>query len=155
MSYDKALAQRTRAAVAALTPANERRILGGLAFMVNTHLACGLIGNDLVVQVGDQGYEQALKRGAGDMTQLSGRWMRRMLTGVSAGAGALVVMFPGGDMLFQGLFSGLPKRGMVTVPGPDVAADAELADWVGTGVAWALAQPPKPARGDGSGRSSR
>ena len=86
-------------------------MFGGLAFMVNTHMACGILGDDLMVRVGLEGYEQALARGARDMSEFSGR----------------------------------PMRGMVIVPGDMVTSNAELADWVGAGVTWAKAQPPKPA----------
>lgn len=76
MAYDEVLAERTRAVVAALAPADEKKMFGGLAFMVNTHLACGLIGDGLLVRVGEDAYEAALARGAEEMTRFSGRPMR-------------------------------------------------------------------------------
>ena len=38
-------------------------------------------------------------------------------------------------------------RGMVMVPGPDVAADDALAAWMDQAVAIARAEPPKPPKG--------
>jgi TfoX/Sxy family transcriptional regulator of competence genes len=109
MAFDEVLAARVRDVVARLAPVEEKRMFGGIAYMVNTHMACGLIGDDLMVRVGEDDYEPALDRGATEMTHFSGR----------------------------------PMRGMVIVPGPVLVDDAELADWVGSAVAWAQAQPPK------------
>ena len=35
-------------------------MFGGLAFMVNTHLACGVIHDDLLVRVGKENFEDAI-----------------------------------------------------------------------------------------------
>lgn len=47
--------------------------------MVNTHMACGLIGDDLMVRVEAAEYDRALERGATSMTPFSGRPMRGMV----------------------------------------------------------------------------
>ena len=52
-----------------------KKMFGGLAFMVNAHMACGLVGDDLMVRVGADGYDDALSRGADDM-DFTGRPMR-------------------------------------------------------------------------------
>lgn len=76
MAFDEVLAALVRDMVAGLAPTDEKRMFGGVAFMVNTHMACGLIGDDLMVRVDDEGYEPALRRGATEMTAFSGRPMR-------------------------------------------------------------------------------
>lgn len=37
-------------------------MFGGLAFMVNGHMCCGIVGKDLVVRVGAEEHEQALSQ---------------------------------------------------------------------------------------------
>ena len=108
MAYDEQLAARVRAVLAERTDFDEKKMFGGLAFMVNTHMACGLIRDDLMIRVGKENYDDALSRGAQVMD-----------------------------------FSGRPMRGMVMVPGPDVATDAPLATWVDEAVAFAQSEPPK------------
>ena len=39
-------------------------MFGGLAFMVNTHMACGLVGDDLMVRVGKDNHDAAITAGA-------------------------------------------------------------------------------------------
>ena len=78
MAYDEDLAGRTRELLAELTDFDERKMFGGLAFMVNTHMACGLIRDDLMVRVGKDDYDAALGRGAEPM-EMGGRQMRGMV----------------------------------------------------------------------------
>ncbi len=75
MVYDAALAARVRSAVAEHAPAQEKAMFGGLAFMVEDHMACGMMGDDLLVRVGTDGHDDALARGAREM-DVTGRTMR-------------------------------------------------------------------------------
>ena len=60
MAYSEHLAHRTRAALIASRHLEERLMFGGLAFMVNGHMCCGIIGEDLMVRVGPDLYESSL-----------------------------------------------------------------------------------------------
>ncbi|HKR51278.1 MAG TPA: TfoX/Sxy family protein, partial [Pseudonocardiaceae bacterium] len=53
----------------------ERKMFGGLTFIVNTHMACGIVKDDLMVRVGKDGHVAALARGAHVM-DFTGRPMR-------------------------------------------------------------------------------
>lgn len=53
-------------------------MFGGLAFRVNTHMACGIVGRDQTVRVGAERYEAALADGAREM-DFTGRPMRGMV----------------------------------------------------------------------------
>lgn len=67
MAYDEDLAGRIRAAVDAATgPEGYREIkmFGGLCWTVNTHMAVGTTGDDLMVHVGTDGVADALEQGA-------------------------------------------------------------------------------------------
>jgi TfoX/Sxy family transcriptional regulator of competence genes len=78
MAYDEDLAERVRSIVAPLTTFDELKMFGGLAFMVNTHMACGIIGDDLMVRVGKQGHDEAIRSGAREM-DFTGRPMRGLV----------------------------------------------------------------------------
>lgn len=61
MAFDEELADRTRAALgaASVTPA-EKKMFGGLAFMVAGNMCCGIMGEDLLVRVGPEASDSAL-----------------------------------------------------------------------------------------------
>lgn len=40
----------------------EKKMFGGLSFMVKGHMCCGVVGDELMVRVGPDGYEAALER---------------------------------------------------------------------------------------------
>ncbi len=48
MTYDQDLAQRVHIALASAPDVDTRLMFGGIAFMVGGHMACGVIGQDLM-----------------------------------------------------------------------------------------------------------
>ncbi len=61
MAFDEELADRVRdALVDAGADVVERKMFGGVAFMVHGHMTVGIVGSDLVVRVGPDDYEDAL-----------------------------------------------------------------------------------------------
>ena len=60
MVYDKDLAQRVRDEMIDLPGFVEKRMFGGVGFMVRGNMACGVNGADLIVRVGPERYENAL-----------------------------------------------------------------------------------------------
>jgi TfoX/Sxy family transcriptional regulator of competence genes len=86
MAYDHGLGDRVRAVLVGQVPFEERAMFGGLAFMVNTHMACGIIGEDLMVRVGKQAHDAAIARGAQELV-FTGRPMRGMVTVDGEGLG--------------------------------------------------------------------
>jgi TfoX/Sxy family transcriptional regulator of competence genes len=78
MAYDEELAGRVRQALGERADFDEKKMFGGVAFMVNTHMACGIIRNDLMVRVGKPNHEDALSRGAREM-EMGGRSMPGMV----------------------------------------------------------------------------
>jgi hypothetical protein len=59
LAFDDELAERVRN-VLGDEAAVEKRMFGGLAFMVGGHMACGIVGDQLMVRLGVEGVEQAL-----------------------------------------------------------------------------------------------
>jgi hypothetical protein len=62
MPYDTLLAIRIRAALGPLTGLGEKKMFGGVGFMLNGNMACGVHKNDMIVRVGPAGYAEALSR---------------------------------------------------------------------------------------------
>jgi TfoX/Sxy family transcriptional regulator of competence genes len=84
MAYDHDLADRVRAELEGRTLFVEKAMFGGLAFLVNTHMACGVMGADLMVRVGKQAHDDAIANGAREMTK-TGRPMRGLVVVPAAG----------------------------------------------------------------------
>ena len=51
-------------------------MFGGTAFMVNGHMSCGVIEDNLMVRVGPERYEKALKRAHTRKMDFTGRPMK-------------------------------------------------------------------------------
>jgi TfoX/Sxy family transcriptional regulator of competence genes len=62
VAYDEKLAARLRQALAARRDVVEKKMFGGLAFMVRGHMAVGIVGDDLMVKCGAEQLLAALAR---------------------------------------------------------------------------------------------
>jgi TfoX/Sxy family transcriptional regulator of competence genes len=60
MAYDESVALRVRNALAKYPSVEEKKMFGGLAFMVRGYMCIGVNDDDLMVRVGPDGYEAAL-----------------------------------------------------------------------------------------------
>jgi TfoX/Sxy family transcriptional regulator of competence genes len=60
MAYDEDLANRTRKTLADQSNVTEKKMFGGLVFMVNGHMCCGVVKEELMVRVGPGQHEAAL-----------------------------------------------------------------------------------------------
>jgi TfoX/Sxy family transcriptional regulator of competence genes len=79
MSFDEAVAGRVRKALAGTREVVEKRMFGGIAFMVRGNMCCGVIGDRLMVRVGPNGYEEALSRPHAKPMDFTGRPMKGMV----------------------------------------------------------------------------
>ncbi len=60
MAYDEELAARIRARMDDPLGVSERKMFGGIAFMVYGNMCVGVVGRDLMVRVGADDYERAV-----------------------------------------------------------------------------------------------
>src|ERR687888_60783 len=60
MAYDEALAERIRPLVEARGDVTERKMFGGVAWMLQGNMACGVIGDDLCVRMTPEDADRAL-----------------------------------------------------------------------------------------------
>jgi TfoX/Sxy family transcriptional regulator of competence genes len=52
MAFDEGLAERIRAVLDARSDVDERKMFGGIAFLVAGNMACGVMGDEMLVRVG-------------------------------------------------------------------------------------------------------
>lgn len=60
MAYDEGLAQCVRQVLGERPELEEKKMFGGLAFLIDGNMACGIAGDDLMVRVGPEAYDEAL-----------------------------------------------------------------------------------------------
>lgn len=78
MAYDEALAARLKQAFGK-TKVAEKKMFGGLCMMVRGHMACGIVGDKLMIRVGPEQYEAALKMKHAQPMTFTGKPMKGMV----------------------------------------------------------------------------
>lgn len=76
MGYNKALADKVRARVGDRPGLTERQMFGGIAFMLNGNMAVGVSGDELMVRVGTDAHDEAVKLPGARIFDMSARPMR-------------------------------------------------------------------------------
>jgi TfoX/Sxy family transcriptional regulator of competence genes len=76
MAYDEALAARVREILAERGEVDERKMFGGIAFMVRGYMCCGVLNDDLVLRLGREGAAQAMKSANVRPMSFTGRTIR-------------------------------------------------------------------------------
>ncbi len=80
MAYDKALAARIRTTLRDEPGVVEKKMFGGVVFMVGGNMACGVAGGgEIMIRVGPDNYEDALSRPHARPMDFTGRPMRGMV----------------------------------------------------------------------------
>ena len=62
MAYDDNLAERVKRALGSLPKVEEKKMMGGLTFMVNGKMCVGILNDDLMCRIDPDVYESALRR---------------------------------------------------------------------------------------------
>jgi hypothetical protein len=84
MPYNEVLAQHVRTTLAAHDAVDEK-MFGGLTFMLNGHLCCGIIRDDLMVRLGPEQQADGLAQPHVRELDFTGRPMRGMVVVAAAG----------------------------------------------------------------------
>ncbi len=79
MAFDEQLAERVRVALTHRQDLDERRMFGGIAFMLGGHMACGIVGSDLMLRLGPEAADAALAKPHVRPMDFTGRPMRGMV----------------------------------------------------------------------------
>jgi len=80
VAYDEKLAARVRVLLADRTDVGERKMFGGLTFMVAGHMCCGVNGDDLIVRLDPDHEDEALARRHARPMDFTGRPMTGFVT---------------------------------------------------------------------------
>jgi len=76
MPYDEGLAQRLRETYENMDYVVEKKMFGGIAFMVNGNMSCGIVNDTLMARVGPERYQEALDRPHAREMDFTGRAMK-------------------------------------------------------------------------------
>jgi TfoX/Sxy family transcriptional regulator of competence genes len=76
MAYDEILANRVREILSPLRKVEEKKMMGGLTFMVNDKMCVGILKDNLMVRIDPDIYEEVLERRGCREMDFTGRPMR-------------------------------------------------------------------------------
>lgn len=79
MAYSELLAERIRAVLAGRDDLTERKMFGGVGWMLGGNMACGTMGDDLLVRVAPDGADSALEEPGVRLMEMGRRTMRGFL----------------------------------------------------------------------------
>jgi hypothetical protein len=86
VAFDTVLADRIRHHLARRKNVSERKMFGGVCFLLNGNMCCGVLGADLIIRVDPEETESILRRKHTRVFDFSGKPSRTM---VYVGPGAL------------------------------------------------------------------
>ncbi len=76
MAYDEKLAERIRTKLKGTRGLTEKKMFGGVGFLINGNMACGVNKVDMIVRLSDQDSEAALKLAHVRLFDMTGRPMK-------------------------------------------------------------------------------
>jgi hypothetical protein len=76
MAYDETVAQRVRKALQNRSNVSEKKMFGGVAFILSGNMCCGVLGDSLMARVGPDQYEHALRQSHAKEMDFTGRSMK-------------------------------------------------------------------------------
>lgn len=79
MAFDEGLAERIRTLLGDDAKVSERKMFGGLAFLHQGNMACGILGDELMVRVGPEAWADALAHPHAREMDFTGRSMKGMV----------------------------------------------------------------------------
>lgn len=88
MAYEERLAQRVRDVLADQPGLVERKMFGGVAFMLQGNMACGVMNDELIVRVGPEKYPAAKTKPHTREFDFTGRPMKGFIVVTPEGHGS-------------------------------------------------------------------
>jgi len=79
MAFDSALAERIRKGLGKRAGLTEKKMFGGLAFLMRGNMCCGVHGSELIVRLDPAESDRALKQPHTRLFDISGRPMKGWL----------------------------------------------------------------------------
>jgi TfoX/Sxy family transcriptional regulator of competence genes len=85
MAYDEGLAERIRGVLDERPGVSEKRMFGGVAFLVRGHMSVGIVQDKLMVRVGPESYDRVLRERHARRMDFTGRPMKGFVYVVADG----------------------------------------------------------------------
>lgn len=79
MAYDEQLAERVREELQADASFSERKMFGGLCFMLHGNMCAGVVGERLMLRLGEQASQEAMEHPHVSPMDFTGRPLRNMV----------------------------------------------------------------------------
>ncbi len=79
MAYDEGLAERIRECFQTRSEVEEKKMFGGLCFMLSRHMCCGIVGDTFMGRVGPNNYESCLSEKHASEMDFTGKSMKGMV----------------------------------------------------------------------------
>ena len=79
MAYDEGLAERIRGVLDERHDVAEKKMFGGIAFMVRGHMCVGIVKDELMVRVGPEAYDELVRQPHARRMDFTGRPMKGFL----------------------------------------------------------------------------
>jgi hypothetical protein len=98
MAYDEKLAERLRTLLEAQDALTERKMFGGIGFMLSGNMCCGVLKDELILRLGPEGSDRALDEPHTRTMDFTGRPM-----------GNFVIVIPEGHATDEALGSWLGR----------------------------------------------
>ena len=76
MAYSEELAARVRKIFSTLKNVEEKRMIGGLTFMLNDKMCAGILNDDLMIRIDPDEYDNALKKPGCRQMDFTGKPMK-------------------------------------------------------------------------------
>ncbi|MGI9592461.1 MAG: TfoX/Sxy family protein [Myxococcota bacterium] len=76
---DEGLAERIRELLEERTDVTEKKMFGGLAFLLGGNMCAGIVGDELMVRVGPDGYQDALAQPCAREMDFTGRSLKGLV----------------------------------------------------------------------------
>jgi len=85
MAYDEYLARRMRNQLIDVLGMVEKKMFGGIGFLIHGNMACGVNGSDLIVRLSPEQYDAAIAKPYVKVFDMTGRPMRGWVVVTSKG----------------------------------------------------------------------
>lgn len=79
MAYDEGLAERLRPLLARKKGFGEKKMFGGLCYTINGNMCCGIVKDQLMLRLGNEGAAEALKHPHARPMDFTGKPMKSMI----------------------------------------------------------------------------
>lgn len=126
MAYDEALAERIRTHLTVVPGITEKKMFGGLCFLLHGNMVCGLTSEDFMARVGPDAYADSLARKHAKEMDFTGRPMKGMVFVDREGIGTKKSLASWIDPCVE-FASSLPKKAAKKTPAKKTAPQKKAA----------------------------